>query len=204
MDYQKIKSNAKEKIKGNLGILWQALGLIVIGNVMLEVIFQIMTPESILATYVNLILSILILPLSFGVNAYFLKFVRKEEATFQIIFNYYKKIIPIFLLSMLVSIFTILWSFLFIIPGVIAAISYTMSTFIFIDGEDDAINCISKSKKMMNGYKANYFMFCLSFVGWFLLGALTLGILYIWVLPYFYTSNVLYYEEIKKINQSNN
>ena len=52
----------------------------------------------------------------------------------------------IILLSILISIFTALWSILFIIPGIIAGLSYSMSTFIFVDGEDaNALDIIKKS-----------------------------------------------------------
>jgi uncharacterized membrane protein len=38
----------------------------------------------------------------------------------------------------------------------------------------------------------------LSFIGWSLLGLLTLGIGYIWLIPYMYTSYAAFYEEVKK------
>ena len=55
----------------------------------------------------------------------------------------------------------------------------------------------------MKGYKADYFVFMLSFLGWILLGVLTLGILYIWLYPYMETAKILYYEKLKEIKSSN-
>ena len=51
----------------------------------------------------------------------------------------------------------------------------------------------------MNGYKMDYFMLVLSFFGWLLLGIFTLGILYIWLVPYMNVTFILYYEELKKV-----
>ena len=58
---------------------------------------------------------------------------------------------------------------------------------------------VDMSKKMMDGYKMDYFMFELSFIGWILLCLVTFGIACIWVVPYIETANVMYYEELKKI-----
>ena len=57
------------------------------------------------------------------------------------------------------------------------------------------------SEKMMDGHKWEYFVFQLSFIGWYLLCGLTLGILYIWVLPYVTVANTMWYEELKKISK---
>ena len=92
------------------------------------------------------------------------------------------------------------WSLLFLIAGIIAAISYTMSMLIMVDGEEDAMECLRKSKAMMKGYKWDFVVFHLSFILWHLLGMVTLGIAYIYVWPYIMVSEVLYYEELKKVN----
>ena len=57
---------------------------------------------------------------------------------------------------------------------------------------------INLSQKMMKGHKFDYFWLGLSFIGWILLGLLTLGIGYIWLIPYMYTSYAAFYEEVKK------
>ena len=54
---------------------------------------------------------------------------------------------------------------------------------------------------MIYGYKADYFMFLLSFAGWFFLGILSLGLLFIWIVPYLNVANLMYYEELKKLEK---
>ncbi len=54
-----------------------------------------------------------------------------------------------------------------------------------------------QSYNVMRGYTFRYFVLLLSFFGWLILGALTLGILYLWIIPYLYLSQVNFYYDIK-------
>lgn len=88
--------------------------------------------------------------------------------------------------SLLVSVYTVLWTMLFIVPGIIKGYSYSMAIFLIMD--DPTITpqeAIKKSMEMTNGYKGDMFVFDLSFLGWALLTSLTFGILGIfWTIPY--------------------
>lgn len=53
----------------------------------------------------------------------------------------------------------------------------------------------------MNGHKWKYFVLQLSFIGWISLGEITLGIAFIWVLPYMTVTQVYYYDELKKLEK---
>ena len=55
---------------------------------------------------------------------------------------------------------------------------------------------------MMDGHKWEYFVFNLSFIGWYLLCGITFGIAAIWVVPYVTTANVMYYEKLKKLKNA--
>lgn len=90
-----------------------------------------------------------------------------------------------FLLGLLQSIFIALWSLLFIIPGIVKSYSYSMS--FYIQQEDrskDWKTCINESRQMMNGHKGQLFCLDLSFIGWYIVGALCLGIGTFFVVPY--------------------
>ena len=68
-------------------------------------------------------------------------------------------------LCFLLSIYTFLWSLLFIIPGIIKSISYSQSFYIMIENpEYTASECIKESMKIMDGNKGNYFLLILFFV----------------------------------------
>ena len=208
MNRQKIKSDAKEMIKGNKWTIWQPYLIIMLIGFVIGIVSGVsgynadeVNPS---LELLSSLLSIAVYPLSFGAMVYVLKFVRKEEYDLKILFESYKKFWPIIALYILVSLFTTLWTLLLIIPGMIAALSYTMSFLIMADGEDNPMECIKKSKAMMKGYKWDYFKFQLSFIGWYLLAIPTFGLIFIYVVPYVTVAETLYYEDLRKINSPAN
>ena len=102
------------------------------------------------------------------------------------------------LAGILVSVFTLLWSVLFIIPGIIMSYAYSMTFYILADNPNmSATDAIKASKAMMTGNKWRYFCLQFSFIGWILLSVLTGGILMIWVTPYISMASAEFYESIK-------
>jgi len=98
----------------------------------------------------------------------------------------------------MVMLFAGLWSLLFIIPGIIYAYKTIMVNYIWAETTDENVtwrDVINTSKEMMDGYKMDLFVFELSFIGWILLSAVTLGIALIWVVPYIQVASVMYYQE---------
>jgi uncharacterized membrane protein len=102
------------------------------------------------------------------------------------------------LASILVGIFTFLWSLLFIIPGIIKFFAYAMTPYIIAENPNiDAMAAIDKSQEMMKGHKMELFMLHLSFIGWYLLAALTFGVGMIFLLPYVKTAEANFYIELR-------
>ena len=102
------------------------------------------------------------------------------------------------LLYVLISVFTTLWTLLFIIPGIIAAYSYTMAPYILLEHPElSAKEAIGYSKQMMKGHKFELFVLQLSFILWALLGIVTFGIAYIYVGPYITLTTTDFYHNIK-------
>ena len=62
--------------------------------------------------------------------------------------------------------------------------SYSMIYFIQLENPDMHYEeVITKSRKIMKGNKGRLFCIHLSYIGWFILSALTFGILLFWVMP---------------------
>ncbi len=98
----------------------------------------------------------------------------------------------------LCKIFVVLWSLLLVIPGIIKSLSYAMTNYILVDRPDLSANeAINLSKEMMYGHKFDLFYLYLSFAGWFILCILTLGIGYLWLLPYVQTAQASFYLDVK-------
>lgn len=76
------------------------------------------------------------------------------------------------------DIFVFLWTLCFIAPGIVKAYSWRMVPYIIAeDPEITGTEARERSAAMMDGSKWEAFVLDLSFLGWALLGALTLGIL---------------------------
>ena len=82
---------------------------------------------------------------------------------------------------------------------IVLILCLSQSYFILYDNEDMPLGDIFRtSMDMMDGHKTDYFMLCMSFIGWIFLGVFTFGILYFWLIPYFFVSLVNFYDKIKK------
>ena len=100
-------------------------------------------------------------------------------------------------LGLLKYIFICLWSILFVIPGIIASYAYSMSAFIQQDSPNkDWKYCIDESKKIMKGNKWKLFVLDLSFIGWYIVGALCFGVGVIFVMPYHKQARANFYLEL--------
>ncbi|WP_242271510.1 DUF975 family protein [Bacillus cereus group sp. BfR-BA-01310] len=148
----------------------------------------------------DIITMFLVGPLTLGGYYLALHIIREKEVRIGQLFRWFtegNKFIKSFLVYLLVNIYLILWSLLFIIPGIIKSFSYAMTYFILNDHPEYSMNqAITESRRMMNGHKMEYFILCLSFIGWFILSVITIGIGFLWLTPYFYTTKAAFYKEI--------
>jgi uncharacterized membrane protein len=137
-------------------------------------------------------------PMAIGLATYSLALARNEDANINLLFEGFNKFGLALAAYFLMFVFIILWMLLLIIPGIIAALSYSMKFYIIADDETmDAMEAIDKSKAMMDGYKWKYFCLALRFLGWALLCVLTLGIGFFWLMPYMQVTNAKFYEDVK-------
>ena len=96
------------------------------------------------------------------------------------------------------DLFLALWTVLFIVPGIIKLYSYRMVPYLLKEHPElKSTQAITMSRRLMNGHKWRAFVLDLSFIGWFLLSALTLGILHIfYVGPYVQATDAELYKAI--------
>lgn len=140
-----------------------------------------------------------IIPVAYSYNVLFLDNLRtgKELEVKSIFdgFNDYTRVLGTYLL---VYIYTILWTLLLIIPGIIKSLSYSMVPFVLKDNPELSFNAaIERSMAMMEGHKWEYFCLILTFIGWILLVIITAGIASLWVTPYVNATFANYYEAVK-------
>ena len=139
-----------------------------------------------------------VIPLSWGYGVLWLALARNENVDYGMLFDGFKDYLRIFLTLLLVQIYTILWMLLLIIPGLVKCYSYSMTSFILKDNPEMKYDAaINESMRMMQGHKMKLFLLDLSFIGWFFLSILTLGIGLLFLQPYMSTAHAHFYEDLK-------
>jgi uncharacterized membrane protein len=140
-------------------------------------------------------------PLAIGFAMFILSISRNQSADIAQLFFGFQNFGTALAAYLLMVLFICLWSLLLIIPGIIMALAYSQTFFILADDNSiGAMDALRKSQKMMNGYKWKYFCLGLRFIGWALLCILTLGIGFLWLMPYIQVSFAKFYDDIKGAN----
>ncbi|MCP8967902.1 DUF975 family protein [Ectobacillus ponti] len=137
--------------------------------------------------------------MAMGQYRIFLTLANDEKATVDELFSYFRgwsRMWQACKAVLLPSIYTMLWSLLLIIPGIVKSFSYAMTYFILLDHPDYTVNqAITESRRLMDGRKKDLFVLYLSFIGWFLLGAVTFGLAFLWIVPYMTTAAAHFYRK---------
>ncbi len=180
MNRAELKAKAKEQIKGKIGILFLITLIIsVISGLASWILSMIPVVGSIAA-------AVIVTPaFSLSIVRVYLSLTAGAQPQVSDAFSGFDDFWAAFKVTFFVGLFTFLWSLLFVIPGIIKSISYSMSMYILAENKGKgALECINESKAMTEGHKMELFVLGLSFIGWYLLVAVTFGIAAIWVAPY--------------------
>lgn len=233
LDNKVIKSNARDFIRGRLWMFWSVLLVVGIieslANSLPQWIFgdRLSNLSDIIAGnpdnipkeisssvfgwyYVlNVLITIVLIPLNIGVAQNVLAWSRGEDVNkWKVLFGgfnsakiFFKQVGVVVLNTILCA----LWAILLVVPGIIKGLAYSMYPYVLRDEPDLSVwQTLKKSEAIMKGYKGKLFLMYLSFVGWFILGAFTFGILYIWLTPYIMTSTVKFYDDVRRAYYNGN
>lgn len=233
LDNKVIKSNARDFIRGRLWMFWSVLLVVGIieslANSLPQWIFgdRLSNLSDIIAGnpdnipkeisssvfgwyYVlNVLITIVLIPLNIGIAQNVLAWSRGEDVNkWKVLFGgfnsakiFFKQVGVVVLNTILCA----LWAILLVVPGIIKGLAYSMYPYVLRDEPDLSVwQTLKKSEAIMKGYKGKLFLMYLSFVGWFILGAFTFGILYIWLTPYVMTSTVKFYDDVRRAYYNGN
>lgn len=184
-DRVRIKEAAKEDLRRNYGMV---LGVSVVSGLILGALAFTAIGTLLVAG-----------PIAVGVSIITLEIVRGWQNEFADMFKGFNNFGSAFIMFLLTGIYTFLWSLLLIVPGIIKGLAYSMAPYILADHPEMGGNeAITASKNLMQGHKGELFCLYLSFIGWFLLSALTFGLLQLfYVAPYLTLAKAEFYEAIK-------
>lgn len=194
MTRKEIKEKSKKQLGNNI-----------FGNTWLLALVACLVVSAIIAAVSSFTVGIVAVlisgPLSFGISTIFLGLARKEDGKIDLkdLFKGFTDDLGgTLLLGLMSEIFIFLWSLLFVIPGIVKTYAYSIAFYIKVDHpEYDWKACLDESQKMMKGHKWALFVQDLSFIGWFIVGSLCLGIGTLWVTPYYTAARTNFYESIK-------
>lgn len=188
MNRATLKSAARRQIKGNIGILF-------VISLLSGLITGALSAIPLVGTIAGMLLSA---AFALAVINIYLGLTQGRKPEVADLFSEMSNILPAFCTQFLVGLFTFLWSLLLIVPGIIKACAYSQAMYILAENPGiSPMEAINRSKEMMQGHKMEYFLLVLSFFGWALLAPFTLGILYIWLLPYMQATMANYYRSLK-------
>ena len=155
--------------------------------------------------YSSSVITLLLIPFTIAASGYYLNHIRGFNPEWKSLYkegidNYGSYLVT----GVRVNVFTVLWSLLFVVPGIIKALAYSQANYVIHDNPRlKGKEAIEISKRMTNGFKGDLFSMYLSFIGWYILVGLTGGILSIYVTPYVETTAAMYYENLKRYSIEN-
>jgi hypothetical protein len=166
-------------ISGGMGDVSDGVGLAII----LIIIFV-----AALIGLVTIAFNVFVLaPFEVGVQQYFKRAAQDEVNMNYLVYSFDRgKYLAIVKGMFWSSLLNFLWFLLLIIPGIVKSYAYSMTPFILADNPVIGMKrAVELSNQMTRGQKWKMFVLDLSFIGWFLLGVLALGIGVLFVLPYY-------------------
>ena len=184
-----LRARAREQLGGNIfGKTWlMALLVLLIGSAIVGLGSTFVV--------VGFLLHGLIMV---GVAGIFLSLKRRgSEIELGDMFNGTKQLTDNLLLGLMYNLFIMLWTMLFVIPGIVKSYAYRMAYYIKNDHpEYNWQQCIDESRKMMNGHKWRLFTLDFSFIGWMILGSLCFGVGTLWVNAYMKAAEANFYMDM--------
>lgn len=140
-------------------------------------------------------------PLSYGLARVAVGLVETGKIKFEALFHGFSHgFLKTLFLGILQTLFLALWTLLFIVPGIVKSYSYAMCYYIQQENgglEKEPIDCITESRRMMDGFKWRLFCLDCSFIGWYILGAICFGVGIFFVMPYHEAARANFYEALK-------
>jgi uncharacterized membrane protein len=137
-------------------------------------------------------------PLALGAAIFSLSISRGKEARLEEIFQGFNNFGTALVTYLLLLLYIFLWTLLLIVPGIIAALGYSLTFYILTD--DQSIkpqDALKKSKSMMDGHKEKLFYLWLRFLLLAILCILTLGIGFLWLIPYVHVTMAKFYDDVR-------
>ena len=200
MNTAELKANAKEQLRGKWAV---EIATVLVANILIDsdVMYKVSEKFGLIGLSISCSLISLFLGgvISVGLCKFLLDMTTKrEEPRFETLFSQFNIYLKTLGLNILITLSVCIGTILFIVPGIIVGLMFSQSYYILSEDPSKSITqCIKESVDMMNGHKWDLFYLELTFIGWWLLTAITVGIAGLWVAPYVKVTETNFYLSIK-------
>ena len=188
MTAKEYRARARQHLSGNWGIL-----------ILAYVLYGVIAGALSLTGVGSIATLVVAGPFSVGIVGMYLSVRRTGRTEIGMLFDGFRTGLGNRIVGgILYTLFLMLWTFLFWVPGIIKSFSYAMTFYIMCDNPEMSGNdAITLSRKMMKGNKFRLFCLYFSFIGWMILSVFTFGIGYLFLYPYMSMATAEFYEDLK-------
>ena len=136
--------------------------------------------------------------MSMGRATYSLNLIDGVEAEFADLFVGFRRFYDALIMNVVSILMVFLGMLLFVVPGIILGYAYAMAPYILAETPDiSGTEALRLSRQMMKGHKWELFWLELTFIGWSILAAFTLGLGNLALAPYQGVSKASFYRDVK-------
>lgn len=205
--FSEIKRQAKEIIKGKIGYITKMTSLyflVILGIWLFYYLidYYLGNREPLIIEFISMIFLVVYSVLSFGAVAFYVEIAKGNKPKFSTFFIGFsdRLIFKIVLLYLLIQLIIIVGLIIFVIPGIIFMLVLFPANYILYENQDiSVVEVIKKCFKITRKAKIRVLLFYLSLTGWYVLGIITLGLLFIYVTPYVSVSTYYLYKSLLEI-----
>lgn len=139
-------------------------------------------------------------PIIVGGYRFFYRNLGKKAEVKEVCYAFDRRYKTIVHTMFLRDLYTLLWSCLFIVPGIIKYYEYSMIPYILAENETmSQKEAFAESKRLMKGNKWRAFVLDLSFIPWLFLSGITFGIVgVLYTCPYVHSTSAVFYQAVKE------
>lgn len=185
-----VNSNSGQPVQIELpyemdSFLQNVLGIT--AGVILAIAIVLMVVSIVLSGVINL-----------GKARYFLNLIDRKEADFSDLFSCFSQFGRALSMELLTLLMVLGGTLLLVVPGIMLMYSYAMSHYILL--EDPTLTgweAMQRSRAMMKGHRFELFWLELTFLGWEILAAFTLGIGSLFLNPYKEAARASFYRSLQ-------
>lgn len=143
-------------------------------------------------------------PFMLGFTYFIISLNNRDNPNIEQLFSGFNDFVRSCLAYIVMMIFVLLWTLLFIIPGIMAGYSYSMTFYLLAKDKNlPFMDALRESREMMDGHRMRLFYLHLKFLGWAILALFTLGIGFFWLIPFMNVAVYKFFQDLKGDEEDN-